>query len=73
MKLSVSFSGFDTLSRRLALNAARRADALVRATPDRVVISEERAPHELGADAWPGPVPGIGSDVLPRGVRGAHL
>jgi len=58
MKLSASLSSFDALSRRLALRAAARADALVRPAPARTVKSEVLALHSLGADAWPGPVGG---------------
>jgi hypothetical protein len=57
MKLSVSFSGFDAASRRLALHTARRAEALVHPAPQRIVVSEDRAPPDLGAEAWPGAMP----------------
>lgn len=73
MKLSVSLNGFEELSRRLALGAARRADALVRAAPARIVISEERAPAGLGAEAWPGTVGGGSAGAVPRdSARGLH-
>jgi hypothetical protein len=71
MKLSVSLNGFEGLSRRLALGAARRADALVHPAPARVVVSEEPAPAALGAEAWPG---AIAAGATPRDTdRGLRL
>jgi hypothetical protein len=57
MRFSVSLNELDAASRRLAVHAAERADAWVRPAAQRVVVSEDRAPADLGADAWPGAMP----------------
>jgi hypothetical protein len=74
MKLSVSFSGLDAASRRLALQTARRAEALVHPASHRIVVSEDRAPSDLGADAWPGAMPPeTPGAAAAHGVRGTRL
>jgi hypothetical protein len=56
MKLTLNFAGFDQASRRLALNTARRAEALLQIGPAPIAIRREEpaADGALGGEAWPG-------------------
>ncbi|HVV94713.1 MAG TPA: hypothetical protein VHD15_14975 [Hyphomicrobiales bacterium] len=54
MRLTLDLDGFDQASRRIGLNAARRAEALLQIRPARVIVRADRADWPLGSEAWPG-------------------
>jgi hypothetical protein len=56
MKFSTALSGYEGMTRRLALRAAERADAMIARRSVRRILSEPADAWPLGAEAGPGPV-----------------
>jgi hypothetical protein len=54
MRLALDLDGLDRASRRLALDAARRAEELFGIRPARVVVRADAMEWPLGSEAWPG-------------------
>jgi hypothetical protein len=56
MRLTLDLDGLDQASRRLAFDAARRAESWLQIRPARVIVRADQSNWPLGSEAWPGGV-----------------